>query len=49
MKGHTISHSHILTNRAFKPNLHKVKVENDGKTEYVYMCTKCMKGSKKDK
>ena len=49
MKGNTISHSHILTNRAFKPNLHKVKVEENGKIEYKYMCTKCMKGSKKDK
>ena len=49
MKGNLVSHSHILTNRAYKSNLQKVKVEENGRVKTVYMCTKCMKGSKADK
>ena len=46
MTGNTVSHSNIKTKRVSLPNLHKVEGEVDGKTQKVYMCTKCMKGSK---
>ena len=49
MTGNLVSHSNIKTKRVSAPNLHKVDVEEDGKVAKRYMCTKCMKGSKKDK
>jgi len=49
MTGNLVSHSNIKTKRVSAPNLHKVDVEEDGKVTKRYMCTKCMKGSKKDK
>lgn len=49
MTGNTVSHSHIATKRAYKANLQKTSVEVDGKTVSGYVCTKCKKGSKKDK
>lgn len=48
MFGHNVSHSNRKTNRTFEPNLQKVNVTSDGKTEKVYVCTKCIKTSKKD-
>lgn len=32
--------------RSFKPNLKKVKIEEDGKRKKVYVCTKCLKAGK---
>ena len=49
MTGNLVSHSNIKTKKVSAPNLHKVDVEEDGKVTNRYMCTKCMKGSKKDK
>jgi ribosomal protein L28 len=37
------------SNRLFMANIHKTKVEVDGHVETAYVCSKCMKGSKKDK
>lgn len=48
MTGNTVSHSNIKTKRVSKPNIHKVDVVVDGKAQKVNMCTKCMKGSKKN-
>ena len=49
MTGNLVSHSNIKTKTSSAPNLHKVAVEENGKVEKRYKCTKCMKGSKKDK
>lgn len=49
MTGNLVSHSKIKTKRVSAPNLHKVDVEENGTVKKAYMCTKCMKGSKKDK
>ncbi len=49
MTGNTVSHSNIKTKRVSVPNLQKVEIEEDGKVTRAYLCTKCMKGSKKDK
>ncbi|MBQ7453146.1 MAG: 50S ribosomal protein L28 [Clostridia bacterium] len=50
MTGNLVSHSNIKTKRVTNANLHKVEVEDEsGKVSRQYLCTKCMKGSKKDK
>ncbi len=49
VSGNSRSHALNITKRTFKPNLHKTTVEVDGKVETAYVCTKCLKGSKKDK
>ena len=47
--GNSRSHALNITKRTFKPNIHKTTVEVDGQVTKAYVCTKCMKGSKKDK
>lgn len=48
MKGATRSKSNIKTNRTYSANLHKVDVEINGKASTEYVCTKCLKTSKKN-
>ena len=48
MTGNNVAHSKLKTKRALSPNLQKVEVEIDGKPQRVYVCTKCMKGTKND-
>ncbi len=48
MKGATRSKSNIKTNRTYNANLHKVPVEINGTTTTEYVCTKCLKSSKKN-
>ena len=40
--GRSISHSHRVSNRTFRPNIQKITVKVDGKVK----CTKCMKAGK---
>lgn len=47
--GHNVSHSNRKTNRTFEANLQKVEVEVNGKKTQEYLCTKCIKTSKKSK
>lgn len=49
MTGNSVSHSNVKTKRVLKANLHKVSIDIDGKTATEYVCTKCLKGSSKDK
>lgn len=50
MTGNNVSHSNIKTKRVLGANLHKVEISGkSGKVSREYVCTKCMKGSKKDK
>ncbi|MGI6337257.1 MAG: 50S ribosomal protein L28 [Clostridiales bacterium] len=44
--GVTISHSHIRTNRLFKPNVRRVKALVDGSPRRVYACTRCLRSGK---
>ena len=47
MKGHLVSHSNRKTNRAYKPNLQKVKITDEkGVTVSATLCTKCIKTMK---
>ncbi len=36
------------TTRKFKPNLRKIKIEKDGKTQEVVICMKCYKKMRKE-
>ena len=49
MTGNLVSHSNIKTKKVSKPKSQKVEIEENGKVTKAYMCTKCMKGSKKDR
>lgn len=46
MFGKNISHAHNVTNRVFYPNVHKIRVVEDGKIVRRTVCTKCMKANK---
>jgi LSU ribosomal protein L28P len=47
--GIQLSHSHIRTNRTWKPNVRKVKVVVNGVTKRMYVCTKCLRSNKVQK
>ena len=44
--GRSISHSHRVTNRSFRPNIQKVSVVVDCKSRKMNVCTSCMKAGK---
>ena len=45
--GRSISHSHRVTNRMFRPNIQKITVvEKNGKVCKKNVCTRCMKAGK---
>ena len=47
--GNNVSHSNRKTKRNFEANVQKVSVEVNGKSTNQYLCTKCIKTSKKSK
>ncbi len=44
--GRSVSHSHRVTNRMFRPNIQKVKIRENGHVRRANICTKCMKAGK---
>jgi len=44
--GNNVSHSHRRSNRAFKPNLRRVKTVVEGATKHIYVCTRCLRSGK---
>ena len=44
--GRSISHSHRVTNRMFRPNVQKVTINDNGKIRSARVCTKCLKAGK---
>ncbi|MCL4416509.1 MAG: 50S ribosomal protein L28 [Actinobacteria bacterium] len=44
--GCNVSHSHKKTNRTFKPNIQKAKVEIGSTVKKINICTKCLKAGK---
>ncbi len=46
-KGNKVSHSHQSSIRRFKPNLHKVRIIEDGEMKKVVICAKCLKKRRK--
>ena len=39
--GIKVSHSHRRANRAWKPNVKRVKAVVDGSPRYIHACTRC--------
>ena len=44
--GIKVSHSHRRSNRAWKPNVRKVKALVNGSVKSVYVCTRCLRSGK---
>ncbi|MGI9556402.1 MAG: 50S ribosomal protein L28 [Solirubrobacterales bacterium] len=44
--GNSRSHSMVATRRRFKPNLQKVRIDDDGTPRRVYVCARCLKANK---
>ena len=44
--GIKVSHSHRRSNRAWKPNVKRVKAIVDGTPKHVYVCTRCLRSGK---
>ena len=45
--GIQVSHSHRRSNRVWKPNIKKVKMDINGVTKRRNVCTNCIRSSKK--
>ncbi len=43
--GIKVSHSHRRSNREWKSNIKRVKVNNNGTVERMYVCTGCLRSS----
>ena len=44
--GIKVSHSHRRSNRAWKPNVKKVKAVVNGTNKSVYVCSRCLRSGK---
>ena len=44
--GRSISHSHRVSNRKFKPNIQHVHVVVDGQRKQMNVCSTCLKSGK---
>jgi large subunit ribosomal protein L28 len=44
--GNQVSHSVRRTSRTWKPNLRKVRIDENGTTKSVYVCTSCLRSNK---
>jgi len=44
--GNNVSHSHKLTKRRWLPNLQAVRVDVDGKTRRMRVCTSCIRSGR---
>lgn len=44
--GIQVSHSHRRTNKMWKSNLKKVKVNDHGTPKKMYVCTSCLKSGR---
>ena len=41
--GHNVSHSKRRTNTRWLPNVHRVRLEIDGRVQRVRLCTRCLR------
>ncbi len=44
--GRSISHSHRVTNRVFRPNIQRVYIVTNGHRHKANVCTTCLKSGK---
>ncbi len=47
--GLAVSHSNRKSNKAWKPNIRKVKVNIDGTSKTMNICSRCLRSSKMTK
>ncbi len=47
--GLAVSHSHRKSNRAWKPNVKKVRLEVDGTSRTMNICARCLRSSRMTK
>ena len=43
MTGCNVSHAHNKTKKVFKPNLQKIKVDQNGSARSMKVCTRCIR------
>ena len=46
MTGNNVSHSHKASKRRWLPNLQKIKVDINGETKRMRVCTSCIRSGK---
>jgi large subunit ribosomal protein L28 len=46
LKAHKVSHSNIKTRKWQQPNLQPVNVSQDGRTQKMRACTRCIRSGK---
>lgn len=46
---HQISHSHKVSRRRQRPNLHRVRVPREGIVSALYVCTRCLRSGRVQK
>ena len=46
--GIKVSHSHRRSNKMWKSNLKKVRINDNGTPKSVYVCTSCLRTAKKN-
>ena len=44
--GIKVSHSHRRSNKAFKPNVKRIKAVVDGTPKRVHVCSRCLRSGK---
>lgn len=44
--GRSISHSHRVSNRVFRPNIQRVHIKVDGRVKRANVCTTCLKSGR---
>ena len=44
--GKKFSHSNIRTNRRWKHNVQRIKVDFNGENKRIYVCTRCLRSAK---
>lgn len=44
--GNNVSHSNRKTSRTYRPNVQSVKVNDNGNTKSMNVCTRCLKSGK---
>ncbi|WP_416334451.1 50S ribosomal protein L28 [Anaerococcus sp. DFU013_CI05] len=47
--GKTVTFSHKINSRTFKPNVHRVRAIVDGSPKSINVCTKCLKSGRVQK
>lgn len=47
--GLMVSHSNRKTNRAWKPNVKKIRIEVDGTSKSMNICARCLRASRMTK